>query len=784
MSDWTKDRLRFRPSDDELLIDLGDMGRSIAYHTYCKALRLCGKGYLIEKYKLDECAKDVLFLRSLSEYFKKRGDEVEKEWRCLVDLHRLSDYLPYPEPKEFIEDIKDWVQRRPKHTWNGDEERWYVEFEKSLRKVLFSRGNKPRKQRSIDWFCKNSDYWCTSGSGFEPEEGKLKVEDLDREEVEEVKKNKWSVRWNMTTGKVKRLLTKRRKQICKAVAKSEPGKVRAVVSSDLGLYLKMSYVSTFLDQILQGRPDSTLFMSEKQRQELWQSMGLDGTWRMPIDQSEFDKNVAKRQVMIALKLIKELIIFYGAGEELVMIMDEIIYAVDGGLIFVGGASFEYLNGVLSGWRWTALLDTLINLAELDMAQRWVQENSKIVVNLLGYNAQGDDDWIKVGTRKEAIALWLAYESFGLYVNPGKFFLSKTRDEYLRRVMEKNVITGYPARSVTSICFRSPLSEREGIGAERVRSVFGRWKLFCERLDTRFEDSPLWRLMILDMRNGLRGSTSQDMENFCNLGVLYGGIGVTRSFIESRIPGTSVSTPHRLKVLGAGFEEWVKGIEKYDVHSADANRFAVSTLNLAGSFGIPSWVKVIFSPYNFNTSVPVKPWSGKLEPGCVFIGAPYRILAIKHKKKFFSTLGDMKGLTQFSEFEWGMPDYKYVRYQKMQIGLRVKKPELKDEITSTVAQLSRDPALCYDLTGWEERLKHKPKSWVKDFLAGALTLKNSIKAGWGVDAVGSYAKNYLGDAIVKFLDKRRPNLGHWDSLLASIDVTVSQHLDTLKVRIVE
>lgn len=240
LSDWTKDRLRYRPLPDELVIDLGDTGRTIAYNTYRRALLMTGNSDLIVKYDLDVGAKDVLYFRSLSEYFKKRGPQVEPKWRMLVDLHRLSDYLPYPETKDFIDDIQDWVQRSPVHTWNGNEEEWYTRFERSVRKVLFSRGNKPRKRRSIDWFCKNSDIWCTAGSGFEPEAEKLEVFDKQRQTVEKVKKNKWSVRWAMSTGKIKRLLTKRRKQISKAVAKSEPGKVRAVVSSDLGLYLKMS----------------------------------------------------------------------------------------------------------------------------------------------------------------------------------------------------------------------------------------------------------------------------------------------------------------------------------------------------------------------------------------------------------------------------------------------------------------------------------------------------------------------------------------------------------------
>lgn len=773
MSDWTKDRLRFRPKDDDLIIDLGDMGRSIAYHTYKQALKLTGNEDIIFKYELDIVAKDVLFLRSLSEFFKKRGEAVEPKWRLLVDLHRLSDYLPYPEETEFVDDIRDWVQRSPKHTWNGDEELWYSNFRKSFRKVLHRSGKMPRVVRNMDWFCKNADIWCTAGSGFEPEVGNLYVYDNLREEEEKVKKNKWSVRWNLSSGKIKRLLTKRRKQICKAVAKSEPGKVRAVVSSDLSLYLKMSFVSLFLDQVLAGREDSTLFMNDKQRAQLWQNMGIDDTWRMPIDQSEFDKNVTKRQVMIALNEIKLLLEEFNAGPEILSTMDEIIYAIDGGLIFVGGESIEYRNGILSGWRWTALLDTLINLTELEMAQDWVRENSTITINLLGYNAQGDDDWIKVKTKKEAIALWLAYESFGLYVNPGKFFLSKTRDEYLRRVMENNVITGYPARSITSICFRSPLSEREGVGAERVRSVFTRWKLFAERIGITFMNSALWYMMLRDMKGGLKGSTISGLDHYCKLGVAYGGIGCTRDYIDCDIPGTTVSQPHPITVQGEGYREWKEFAESYGGDERAIDKFVVSTLDLSGSFGLPHWVKVIFSPFDIKTSVPVKRFTGNLEPGAVFVGKEYRYYALKHKKRFFTSMGDLKGLTQYGEFEWMKPDRKRIYIQPMIPNVRLRKPKIKDEITNTVATVSSDLSKCFDLGDWEKRLEGKPTSWVKDFLLGSLKCKNSIIPGWGLDAVGEYSKIFLNDAISKFLERRHPHLGFWDSLLASIDVEIGR-----------
>lgn len=781
LSDWSKNRVRFHMHGEEML-KLTDPTRTICYHLYKKCLEHSGNSDLIGKYRLDDLVEDPLQVKKLSEYMKKKGTAVEKKWRYLVDLHRLNDYLPYAEEGDFIETIEDWVNRKVLHTWNGDEEKWYHIFREECRQVLRRSGVSPDDVPTVDEFIENGDIWCTSGSGFEPEVEKLRLYDKSKQEELEVKKNKWSCRWNMSKYKTKKLMFKKRVQICKAVQKSEPGKVRAVISSDLSLYLKMSYVSLWLDKYFAGRTDSTLWMSKLDKFLLWQKMAFDGTWRMPLDQSEFDKNVTQRQVLIMLEELKYLMEDLRAPEVLIELMDEIIFALSGGYVVVGGKKIPITNGILSGWRWTAFLDTLVNLIEVAMAIRWVQENSNIVVKILDLCAQGDDDWFKFKDRRSAIAVWLGYESFNLQVNPGKFFLDTVRDEFLRRVMDNKIVTGYPARSISGLCFRNPLSERESVGMSLIRNNFSRWKLLAERLDVNFAGSWFERKWNQDCRQGVKGSTEGMLTNALYIPAMLGGIGLDSGFWQpGDVYSDSLLKPDNLEILGDGYDEWVKHAEKYGVSERTVKTFAISTLDLTGKYRIPTWVKYIVSDPPVNGYESGLDWD---RPGSIAIGYNTRKTAYRKKIKWFKTFIDAKSIAHYTDVEVMNVGYKDFDTRAFTPVLDSKSLRLRPVtgISVTLAQMSEQPELVwsnYDI----ETFKHKPTSWTKNFLQGKLKTNPSPRSGWGTDVTGYISSRLLGSAINAFLVRKHPSLTLWDNLLATIDAIIPKILNTL-IRVVE
>lgn len=789
LTEWNVGRLRYRFTPKDKEVDrLDSPARTYAWAFYKESLIAAGAGYLIQKFNLEKVLSDITATRKLSEYAKKKGTICDINWRYLVDMHRLNDFLPYADESKFEEDIQDWVQRAPKHTWNGDEDEWYRRFTEEVNTLFLSSGKTPGEIMTVDEFVLNGDIWCTSGSGFEPDyREKIKIKNIDKDQDVTPTRSKWSVMWSLSKYKLKRLLFKKRYQVCKAVQKSEPGKVRAVISSDLSLYLKMTYCSLWFDQLLQGNTASTLWMSKHDRFMLWQRMEADGTWRMPLDQSEFDKNVTLRQVDIMVTVMIDIATKMSAPDAVIEIMHLIKYSLSSGFVFVNGKSIEIRNGILSGWRWTAFFDTIVNICELKMATQWVKEATGFDPGLTEFNAQGDDDWTKFKTRRGAIGVWLAYESFGLDVNPGKFFLDNRRDEYLRRVYDKGIVTGYPARSVTSILWRNPISEKEIVGAERCRSIFNKWKLYAERLDRRM-DGWFLRQYKKDAIMGTAGMTNDILDNWLSQSVLMGGIGLDGGVrYLGEVPTTAEKTVDSLDLLQLpGFKEWSEYVKEIGVKERQAYDFAVQTMDFERSNRYPSWVKYIYThdhlsishiPYGLSTN----------ERGTVALGTQAYVMAKVKGWRWFKGLLDLKSTTHYGK--WGMEERSFKEPTfliPMPVSVKAVKTFSLEPIKGysiTSCRLSSEPDLSF--TNYKAlSTKRKPTSWTRDFVAGRLKASVSPRTGWGMDAVGYLGDVLLNTAINIFLSANHGGLVLWDRLLASIDVTIPIIMQTLHVRIVE
>lgn len=603
-----------------------------------------------------------------------------------------------------------------------------------------------------------------------------------------LKKNKWSVRWTMSNHDAKHLLLRKRKQLCKAVQKSEPGKVRAVISSDVSTYLKMTYVSYYLDQIFRQRTDTTLYMNKDEREKLWQGMEYDGTWRMPLDQSEFDQMQTLKQVLIIVRTFKKLINHFihkkEISQELSDLIDKIEYAIDGGEIIVGKHRVEVLNGVLSGWRWTALIDTLVNLIEVDMAKDLYNEVTNDTISLVDVNGQGDDDKFKIQEYKHCVGLWLAFESFNLKVNPGKFFVSKHRDEYLRRVYDRGIVTGYPARSVTSIMFRNPISPQEAVGSARTRENLTKWKLFCERLDMSFRGSWFEKMWMLDSKQGTAGMTEDVLQQWLDQDPVVGGLGWNGGELsDALIPTSALENKDNFKIESEGANEWIKFAESYGVPFNKAKDFIISTLNIPIKNRIPKWVKYIITdeknlktdlPYGLKTNI----------KGSVGVGIRVKMLCWALSVRWFPSLSRLKHTRYYTDWELEQPiRYVYKRPGRLIHGSGKRLLEPVDGISILLAQLSEKPDLVWKNT-FSDLLKHKPRSWQRDFYAGRLKAVVPIVPGYGNDVVGSIAQSYMSTAINQYLLTSHPSLDYWYSLQRKIVKLTLRRVKDMRVRIVE
>lgn len=422
-------------------------------------------------------------LKAISHYALSHGPDFE-DFNKWVGIEQMYGW------RESKVDIKklvdDWVVKEFHPNWKGSEDEFNRRFRLAVRTVLNWKEGEQEQTSTAEDFVANVADTGTSGSAFDPGGERLEAEVMGT--TFKPSNNKYSKSMKLSVKEKLKRLFAHAKQKCRVSEKREIyPKVRIIVSSDYNTTLKMRFVGQWLDKWMSGNKNSTLWMTSDQLKEMWEIFCSGSKkYKVPLDQSKFDHHVSKRMMMIMLEEIQTLI---GnkcpTPEEYVEVMTSIMFALDGGsVIFSSGndpgttSSVEYKNGILSGWQWTAFLDTLANIAEKLMAEDMVRELIPIEGGY--FNAQGDDQYNSYATMREALAYIFAMNAMGFEVHPTKNFISTIHDEYLRRYSTTEGSNGYPTRMVNSMLWLYPGQTFVKDKVQRMRAMFENWKKMSER----------------------------------------------------------------------------------------------------------------------------------------------------------------------------------------------------------------------------------------------------------------------------------------------------------------
>jgi hypothetical protein len=321
-----------------------------------------------------------------------------------------------------------------------------------------------------------------------------------------------------TPEQILELLEEDSKQINKAVPKREWKRVRNIISSDYQTYLKMQYISWHIEPSFKGSAFSTLwtdFIDLQPRMiDRIRRRGLS----FPIDQSAFDVNISKSMVLIAIEEMRDY--YTQTYPSLRKYFDKVLNALDGGIMVVGDQELQVQGGVMSGWRWTALIDTLVNIGQINTFRQ-------VVLDFEGYDpvfeliAQGDDDDVEICSLSDADRLTALYQSCDFEVNPRKTFLSTTRDEFLRQSFFSQKVAGIPARVINSILWMNPVNSTPPVGTERLTEIVNIWSTLYSRGGSK---SRVLKLMIQDLVGASKFSKKNIMK-LLETPASLGGLGV-------------------------------------------------------------------------------------------------------------------------------------------------------------------------------------------------------------------------------------------------------------------
>jgi hypothetical protein len=307
------------------------------------------------------------------------------------------------------------------------------------------------------------DAWATQGASVsgtpkivQVKEGRV-VRDLRL-------KTKWFALAHMTDTEVYRhCLSKEKVVVRPFVKQDEPAANRTVQCYDTYALIRNSYIAETISSYNGNGLWTTMEMGMKEKLAVRQQLLLnDGLTRVCTDQSGFDYHQKFEWVKLALSIFFDRAAEIG-GPEVRRIADIELESLNRVELQYDKQTLPWRNGVLSGYKWTALVDSLLNYAE-----------SHLVAERLGLDIrlglfQGDDAVMKVCGFVDKQALVNAYADMGLVVHPVKSWVSTSRCEYLHELyLEPGLVQGFPARIAKSILWRKP-GPRD-FGESRVQST--------------------------------------------------------------------------------------------------------------------------------------------------------------------------------------------------------------------------------------------------------------------------------------------------------------------------
>lgn len=250
-------------------------------------------------------------------------------------------------------------------------------------------------------------------------------------------------------------------QVNVAITKSELGKIRIAVSSDLETYLLQTWVTRLLGGCYTQWPGSTVEETpNEETNRALEILRLAATQiGLPFDYAGFDHQPTLDEVLVIVNLLLDMALTNVPATQLDdfgRVRAAIIRGFKNSVLLVRPptpARFPVTGGVMSGLRWTSLIGNAWNTVVTTLAVR-------VVTTLMGSQPsvtrwiRGDDSAIFADTWSTVTAVKLGYDALGVLSSAGKFSALPHNMEFLR-VWYRDRAYGYAPRALPGLTQRKP-----------------------------------------------------------------------------------------------------------------------------------------------------------------------------------------------------------------------------------------------------------------------------------------------------------------------------------------
>lgn len=392
-----------------------------------------------------KCAKKLTSLAKLA------GTFFHPLWRWFCYWETATGFQPYATQAELQEEVDEWLCTRHVNGELVGEDSYLALIHKETRQFFSEEWVLPEKLPTInDWLKRAS--WMRGRGGT----GHVLTTVVGGKRTR-TRRNKGTDAVMYSDINLKQELLQVYPQRMVVMQKSEQAKVRPVVKSDNELFRKMDFLSEAVERGLYKSTISPIFLGAKGNEDLDFSIveNLQQGLNCPLDQGNFDSHQSKASILVVLIAIYRQI-FPKLPQEYRDVWATMWNSLThhGSRVINGENSKPWINGVPSGWRWTALIDTILNIVTYRINTRLAGRISSDHFYWSNVH-QGDDISFKASSPEAVNALCSVYKDCGYEVHPEKTYLSRERTEFLRRSYEVRRITGYIGRTLGGMRFRNP-----------------------------------------------------------------------------------------------------------------------------------------------------------------------------------------------------------------------------------------------------------------------------------------------------------------------------------------
>lgn len=412
-----------------------------------------------------------------SGYVKMGGPRISSAWRYIVYWELFFGYVAYKKPEAIYGDMQQWLVNFLRLGGPLGEDEYLELLAQEVATFMETEWHMPYEyMKPLDW-CKSGKWMegkAGTGKKITVEIGTKRVRSRRMKPLEGVFHSDKAVMEELKRPCLEEMFV---------IQKSEGGKIRGVVKTGNCLNRKMNYLSEVVERGLYGSELSTLFAGEEGNEkidlDMLSAVRDNSDWCVPLDQGAFDYHQSKKSILVVLaQVLRHVLRMVGDPEVTAVgaaLWDSL--NVEGARVY--GAANETLwwkNGLPSGWRWTAVMDTLLNIGSFRVVQRLVGRARGKYPTIRHFYAQGDDVVYTCPDLQDIQMTITIYGALGYEVHPQKTYISRNRAEFLRRSYEPWGITGYAARTVGGLRFRNPIQEIPLAKGERLYARLVQWHL--------------------------------------------------------------------------------------------------------------------------------------------------------------------------------------------------------------------------------------------------------------------------------------------------------------------